>query len=195
MVRQVTAVTWGEGYSITLRTPGKLERLTAQDWDILAKEGFPIYLYEPLLAKMRRLPTPSDVMSLTPASKRIETTLEHKRADASNYYARSTTAVADRLATNEEKIWDNTPLPSVADPTDIHLLKPKTRLDCCRCARDFIEEHDLGDGLDAGEINLMRVTGHRTRMMTQFAYLQSAAERLLSLDLCEHSSVSVLHDK
>ena len=43
--------------------------------------------------------------------------------------------------------------------------------------RDFTEEHDLGDGLDAGQINLMRVYGHRTRKMTQFAYLQSAAER------------------
>ena len=42
VVRQVTAVTWGERYSITLYTPGQLERLTAQDWDILAKEGFPI---------------------------------------------------------------------------------------------------------------------------------------------------------
>ena len=33
-------------YSITLYTPGKLDRLTAQDWDNLAKNGFPIYLYE-----------------------------------------------------------------------------------------------------------------------------------------------------
>ena len=35
VVHQVTAVTWGERYSITLYTPGKLECLTAQDWDIL----------------------------------------------------------------------------------------------------------------------------------------------------------------
>ena len=42
VVQQVTAVTKGERFSITLCTPGKLERLTAQDWDILAKEGFPI---------------------------------------------------------------------------------------------------------------------------------------------------------
>ena len=177
VVHQVTAVTWGERYSITLCTPGKMERLTAQDLDILAKEGFPIYLYKPLPAKMRRLATPSHVVSLTPASERIQTTLEHKKADASNYYSRSTTAVADRLATVEEKIWDNIPLPSIADPTDSHLLKPKTLVDCCRCAQDFMEEHDLRDSLDAGEINLMRVHGHWTRMMTQFAYLQSAAER------------------
>ena len=56
-------------YSITLYTLGKLERLTAQDWDILAKAGFPIYLYEPLPARMRRLMTPSHVMQLTSGSK------------------------------------------------------------------------------------------------------------------------------
>ena len=85
--------------------------------------------------------------------------------------------MADRLATDEEKIWDDIPLPSIADPTGSHLLKPKTLLDCCRCAQDFIDEHDLGDSLDAGETSLMRVSGHRTRIDTQFAYLQAAAER------------------
>ena len=55
VVHQVTAVTQGERFSITLFTLGKLERLTASDWDTLAKTGFPIYLYEPLPAKMRRL--------------------------------------------------------------------------------------------------------------------------------------------
>ena len=74
VVHQVTAVTCGERYSITLYTPGKLERLTAQDWDILGKEGFPIFLYEPLPAKMRRLATPSHVMSLTAESERIQIT-------------------------------------------------------------------------------------------------------------------------
>ena len=103
VVRQVSAVSWGERYSITLYTPGKMERLTAQDLDSLARARFPIYLYEPLPAKMRRLATPYHVMSLTPASEGIQTTLEHKRADASNYYHRSTNAVADQLANVEGK--------------------------------------------------------------------------------------------
>ena len=81
VVHQVIAVTWGERYSITLYTPGMLAHLTAQAWDILAKAGFHIYLYEPLPARMRRFTTPSHVMSLTPASERIQTTLEHKKAD------------------------------------------------------------------------------------------------------------------
>ena len=52
VVHKVTPVPSGERYSITLYTPWKLNRLTAQDWDILAQAGFPIYLYEPLPAKM-----------------------------------------------------------------------------------------------------------------------------------------------
>ena len=44
-------------------------------------------------------------------------------------------------------------MPSIADPTDSHLVKPKTLLDCCRSAR------------------------HRTGVITQFAYLQAAAVR------------------
>ena len=60
-VHRVQPVTEGCRYSITLYTPGKLERLTAQDWDKLGQAGFPIYLYEPLPAKMRRLTTPTHV--------------------------------------------------------------------------------------------------------------------------------------
>ena len=57
-VHRVQPVTEGCRYSITLYTPGKLERLTAQDWDKLGKAGFPIYLYEPLPAKIAGLPHP-----------------------------------------------------------------------------------------------------------------------------------------
>ena len=69
-VHRVKPVTSGARYSITLYTPGKLERLTAQDWDLLAKAGFPIYLYEPLPARMRRLMTPSHVMQLMPEAQK-----------------------------------------------------------------------------------------------------------------------------
>ena len=76
----------------------------------------------PLPAKMQRLATPSHVMSLTPASERIQTTLEHKKADATNCYHRSTDAVDDHLAKAEEEMWENIPLPSVADPTDSGMI-------------------------------------------------------------------------
>ena len=128
-------------------------------------------MYEPLPARMRRLTSPAHVVSLTPQAERIQRTLEHGKAEEPHGYHRSSAALADQLAKNDEHLWTNIPLPSIADPNDSHLSKPKTLLDCCRCAQDFIDEHDLGDGLDAGEITLMRVFGHRTRMITQFAYL------------------------
>ena len=145
-------MTQGERYSITLYTTGKLDRLTAQDWDILAKGGFPIYLYEPLPAKMRRLSTPAHVMSLTPEAECIQYTLEHGKAEEPHYYHRSSAAIADQIAKNDEHLWENIPLPSIADSNYSHLLKPKTLLDCCRCAQEFIHEHDLGDGFDAGDL-------------------------------------------
>ena len=72
VVDRVTPVQTGARYSITLYTPGKLDRLTAQDWDNLAKCGFPIYLYEPVPAKMRRLTTPSHVMNLNSEPERTQ---------------------------------------------------------------------------------------------------------------------------
>ena len=146
VVHRVTTVTEGERFSITLYAPGKLERLTAQDWDTLAKNGFPVYMYEPLPAKMRRLTTPTHVMTLTLAAKQLEETLEFTRADESKRPPRSAASI-------EEGLLGNIPLPSVADPTDSNLLMPKTLVDCCRCAQAFIDEHDLGDGLAAGDLN------------------------------------------
>ena len=141
--------------------------MTASDGDTLAKKGFPIFLYEPLPAKMRRLSTPTHVMALKPEAKRIEESYDKGRAASS--------IVSPDPAAIEGKIWDNIPLPSIADPAYQQLMKPKTLLDCCRCAQAFIDEHDLGDGLDAGELNLTRVLGHHTRANTQVAYLREAA--------------------
>ena len=38
VVHKVTPVTKGERYSITLYTPGKMDRSTAQDWDFTSQE-------------------------------------------------------------------------------------------------------------------------------------------------------------
>ena len=92
----------GERYSVTLYTPGKLERLTAQDWDNLANAGFPIYLYELLPAKMRRLTTPSHVRSLTPGAEKIQETLASGRADQSQTHHRSYDALISHFLQNDE---------------------------------------------------------------------------------------------
>ena len=170
-------MTQGERHSITLYTPGKLDRLTAQDWDTLAKACFPIYLYEPLPARMRRLTTPAHVMSLTPESERVQATLANGRADQPHYHHRSYAALISHHMENDEHLWTSIPVPSIADPNNGNLLKPKTLLDCCHCAQEFLDERDLNDGYDKGTLYLMSVYGHRTRMLTQFQYLQAAAER------------------
>ena len=168
-------MTKGERYSVTLY--GKLGRLTAQDWDNLAKAGFPIYLYEPLPAKMRRLTTPSHVMSLTPGAEHIQEALASGRADQSQTYHRSNDALISHFLQNDDRLWTDIPVPSVADPNDTNLLGPKTFLECCQRAQEFLDEYDLNDGYDKGTLYLMRVYGHRTRMLTHFQSLQAAAER------------------
>ena len=116
-------------------------------------------------------------MSLTPESERVQETLANGRADQPHYHHRSYDALISHLLKNDEHLWTNIPVPSVADPSDTNLLRPKTLLDCCQCAQDFLDEHDLNDGYDKGMLYLMRVSGHSTRMLTQFQYLQAAAER------------------
>ena len=45
----------------------------------------------------------------------------------------------------------------MADPTDANLVKPKTLLDCCKDAQEFLDEYDLNDGFDKGTLYIMRV--------------------------------------
>ena len=176
VVHRVTPVQTGVRYSITLYTPGKLDRLTAQDWDILARKGLPIYLYEPLPAKMRRLTTPSHVMNLNSEPERTQTHQGNRELAKELYQHRSHLALISHHLDNNEHLWDNLPVPSVADPTDENLVKPKTLLDCCKDAQEFMDEYDLNDGLDKGTLYLMRVIGHRTRMLGLFHALAYHAE-------------------
>ena len=140
VVHRVTPVTRGARYSITLYTPGKLDRLTAQDWDNLARTGFPIYLYEPLPAKMRRLQTPSHVMSLTSEAKKTQDHTGSVQVAREQFHHRSYEALISHFLANDEHLWDNLPVPSVADPTDANLLRPKTLLECCKEDQEFLDE-------------------------------------------------------
>ena len=49
-------------------------------------------------------------------------------------------------------------------------------LECCKDAQEFLDEYDLNDGFDNETFNIMRVYGHRTRMLSQFHALQCHAE-------------------
>ena len=92
---------------------------------------------------MRRLTTPSHVMSLTPGAERIQETLSSGRADQSQTYHRSYDALISHFLQNDEHLWTDIPVPSVADPNETNLLGPKTLLECCQCAQEFSDEYDL----------------------------------------------------
>ena len=175
-VHRVQPVTSGARYSITLYTPGKLERLTAQDWDLLAKAGFPIYLYEPLPARMRRLMTPSHVMKLTSEAKKTQFGKDSRIEARKQSHHRSQDALISHFLENDEHLWEDIPLPSVADPEEENLLRPKTLLEHCKDAQEFMDEFDLNDGFDNQTIMLMRIHGHMTRMIGYFQAMMYHAE-------------------
>ena len=163
VVHRVTPVGRGARYSITLYTP-------------LAKCGFPIYLYEPLPAKMRRLTTPSHVMNLTSEPEKTQEHDGSRRVAREQFHHRSYEALLSHHLANTEHLWTDLPVPSVADPTDANLVKPKALLDCYKDAQEFMDEYDLNDGYDKGTLYLMRVCGHKTRMLSLFQALMMHAE-------------------
>ena len=175
-VHRVQPVTSGARYSITLYTPGKLEHLTAQDWDLLAKAGFPIYLYEPLPARMRRLMTPSHVMQLIPEAKKTQFGTQSRVESRKQYHHRSHDALLSYFLENDEHLWEDIPLPSVADPEDENLLKPKTLLEHCKDAQEYMDEFDLNDGYDNQTLKIMRIHGNMTRMIGYFQAMLYHAE-------------------
>ena len=64
----------------------------------------------------------------------------------------------------------------MADPEEENLMRPKTLLEHCKDAREFMDEFDLNDGFDNQAIMLMRVRGHMTRMIGYFQAMLSHAE-------------------
>ena len=175
-VHRVQPVTSGFRYSITLYTPGKLERLTAQDWDNLAQAGFPIYLFEPLPARMRRLMTPSHVMQIVHGAQQTQFSRESMEEARKRFKHRSHTALVSYPLDNNRAFVEGYPLPSVADPGEENLLRPKTLLEHCRDAQEYVDEFDLGDGFDNQTLNIMRVLGHKTRMLGHFQAMLYHAE-------------------
>ena len=84
--------------------------------------------------------------------------------------------LTDHFLKSEDPLWEDIPLPSVADPVEENLLRPKSLLEHCKDAREFMDEFDLNDGFDNQAIMLMRVRGHMTRMIGYFQAMLSHAE-------------------
>ena len=122
-----------------------------------------------------------------------------KSQESSTTWYRSYEALLSHYIDNTEHLWDDLPVPSVADPTDANLVKPKTLLDCCKDAQEFMDEYDLNDGHDNGTLYLMRVYGHRTRMLSYFQALLYHSESNdrhgypLDQSLTNHAQVGVQH--
>ena len=111
-----------------------MERLTAQDWDLLAKAGFPIYLYEPLPARMRRLTTPTHVMKLTLEAKKTQYGTNSMLEARKQSHHRSEDALIDHFLKTDDHLWEDIPLPIVADAEEENLMRPKTLLEHCKDA-------------------------------------------------------------
>ena len=129
-----------------------------------------------LPARMRRLTTPSHVMQLNSEAKKTQWGTHSKVESRKQYHRRSQDALLCHLLENEEDLWEDIPLPSVADPEDENLLKPKTLLEHCKDAQEFMDEFDLNDGYDNQTIMLMRIHGHMTRMIGYFQAMLFHAE-------------------
>ena len=172
VTHRVTEVLCGNRYSITLFTPGKLERLTPSDWDTLAKFGFPIYLYDVSSLQMRRLP---DDLHLEPLI--AKPTAENIKAPETraNEVAAAQAASSSGTQDADAKYWKNIPLPSIVDTSEQQIMNPQTLLDCCQCVKDFIHEYDLSDHDDTS-INIMRTLNHRSRILEQLGEMTDAAK-------------------
>ena len=153
-----------------------MQQVTAQDWDNLAQAGFPIYLFEPLPARMRRLMTPSHVMQIVHGAQQTQFSRESMEEARKRFKHRSHTALVSSPLENNEHLWRDIPLPSVAGPSEENLLRPKTLLEHCHNAQEYVDEFDLNDGFDNQTLNIMRVLGHKTRMLGHFQAMLYHAE-------------------
>ena len=102
-------------------TPGKLDRLTPNDWDTLARFGFPVHMCDVSSLQMWRLtedtPTKPKVPKPTTEDLKAPATLAHAASSCSTQGA-------------DAKLWKNIPLPSIPDTTAQQVMTPKTLLDC-----------------------------------------------------------------
>ena len=169
VTHRVNEVISGYRYSITLYTPGKLDRLTPSDWDTLSRLGFPVYLYDVASMPMRRLEGGKlvPVCQAQPLSQNTSRTGTMEAPKATSANAASSSSPPDAGADP----WKNIPLPSIADASD-----PKTLLACCKCAREFSREYDLSEGEDALGINILRTLEYRRKIMEEFDEMSGAAK-------------------
>ena len=125
---------------------------------------------------MRRITDPTHVMKLTSEAKRTQLGYNSRIEAKKQSYHRSTDALIEHFCRTDDPLWEDIPLPSVADPQEENLLRPKSLLEHCNLAREFMDEFNLHDGFDNPAIKMTRVHGHMTRMIGYFQAMVSHAE-------------------
>ena len=114
VTHRVTAVIYGSRYSITLCTPGKLDRLTPNDWDTFSRLGFPVFMYDVTSLQMRRLEQDQKVpisaaQPLPPSDSKTSETENVNQTPSANAASSSSAQGA------EADLWKNVPLLSIAN--------------------------------------------------------------------------------
>ena len=72
--------------------------------------------------------------------------------------------------------WKNIPLPSMADPSEQHVMGRKTLLECCKCAKAHNQEHELSVEDDATGVSILRTMEHRRVILKELDDLCDAAK-------------------
>ena len=120
--------------------------------------------------------TPSHVMQNTLGVQQAQYSRENLEDARTRFKHRSHTAMISSPLENSEHLWRDIPLPSVAHPDEENLLRPKTLLEHCRDAQEYVNEFGFNDGFDNQTLNIMRILGHKTWMLGHFQAMVYHAE-------------------
>ena len=79
--------------------------------------------------------TPSHVMQLIPEAKKTQFSVQSRSEARKQHHHRSQDALISHYLEDDEHLRENVSLPSMADPEEENLLKPKTLLEHCKMLR------------------------------------------------------------
>ena len=161
-------------YSITLYTPGKLDRLTPDDWDTLSRVGFPVYLYDVASIQMQRLQGEQEV----PACQASPLPLNTSKAGATKAPKSTSANAASSSNTPEARTdpWKNIPLPSIVVASEQTVMDPEAFSECCKCARALNQEYYLPVGECTVGMSILRTLEYHRMIMEELDELSDAAK-------------------
>ena len=120
-------------------------------------------------------------MKLSSEAKKTQFGMNSRIEAKKQSYHRSEDALIEHFCQKEDPLWEDIPLPSVADPQEENLLRSRcTKISAGTFAiwpeNSWMRKFNLHDGFDNPAIKMMRVHGHMTRMIDYFQAMVSHAE-------------------